>query len=101
MSGVVTEEEARAVMRAASRWLGVREDQFFVADHEHNGTSPGTWTVAMEGWNGETPWPYLFTAAVRGTLREASSTPPVLPDGVLLDCYSSWAITVYRREGQA
>lgn len=72
--------------QAVAEYIGVPAGDLFVADHTHEGLSPGAYSIAYEG--GPDNWPYLFTeAAYAGTVTT--------PAGWFLEAGSSWFLAAY------
>lgn len=66
--------------------FGVTPD-FFLADHNHEELSEGSWSVAYEGWAGDDPWPYEVTLwGTPENLRIA---------GVFLEPINSWCLGIF------
>lgn len=60
--------------------------EFFLADHNHEELSEGSWSIAWEGWWGQNPWTYEVT--MYGPVAD-------LPEGVFLEPINSWCLGVF------
>lgn len=82
----------RARADSIADWLAVALDvdrtNFFVADHTHEELSPGAFSIACEGINGDLTWTSLASAA---------QFWPVSPygPGIHVEALTSWAIALY------
>lgn len=60
--------------------------EFFLADHNHEELSEGSWSIAWEGWMGQNPWTYEVT--LYGPV-------PNVPKDVFLEPINSWCLGVF------
>jgi hypothetical protein len=60
--------------------------EFFLADHNHEELSEGSWSIAWEGWMGQNPWTYEVT--LYGPV-------PNVPEDVFLEPINSWCLGVF------
>jgi hypothetical protein len=59
---------------------------FFLADHNHEELSEGSWSIAWEGWSGQNPWTYEVT--LYGPVSN-------VPEDVFLEPINSWCLGVF------
>ncbi len=80
----ITEEHARNIAEELGETLLIPPRDFFVADHTHEELSAGAWSIAYEGWTGDTPWPVYAAEILRETHPEVFAEP-----------LSSWGLAIY------
>lgn len=76
---------AAAVARVGEFLAEINPD-LFVGDHTHEELSPGAWSIAYEGWPGDTPWPILAAEDLRGSAAG---------EGWHVEPLTSWALGIF------
>lgn len=64
---------------------------FFLADHNHEELSPGSWSVAYEGWDSDAPW----TSIVSMKVFEADCPDYLKVPGVFMEPIASWCLGLF------
>lgn len=84
MSAPVTRAQAERVRDLVAEKLAVDPAEMFLADHTHEGLSPGSWSLAFEGMY---EWPFLITEDVH--------THPGKYGPVFLEVGAGWRLHIY------
>ncbi len=85
----IPRETAERVREVIARYLGVPAGEIFMADHNHEGISPGSWSFAYEADTER-------LAEVPGETRR-EGTPYQLPETVWLEQINSFAVAAHLR----
>ncbi len=88
MGNAITRPQAEAVRKFVAAHFGLEESDFFLADHTHEGLSPGAWSLAMEGWD---DWSLRISAL---QWQEGSG----VPQDVFLEPIASWCLGIYPKQ---
>ncbi|QDP44271.1 hypothetical protein KGG70_gp13 [Streptomyces phage Celia] len=78
-------ETAEQVLAKIEEMHPLDKGNFFLADHDHEGLSEGSWSIALEG-AGE--WPMAVA-------DRQFEEPDWLPEGVFVEPIASWCLGVY------
>ena len=87
----VSRADAEKVVEIAARLTGVPREEFFLADAEHEGLTPGSWSIAYEDWTGDRDWPSMVS-------ETQFDQPSDVPSGLFLEPLTSWGLGVYVEE---
>lgn len=82
--------KAEIVLEALKKFFSEKYGEnpdFFMADHTHEELTPGSWSIAYEGWWSETPWTLLVT--------EPDALKMLDVEGVFLEALNSWCLGLY------
>lgn len=73
-------------------WLGVGTGDLFIADHDHEGLSTGSASIAWEGGDFDGGWPYAFSQT---TFAETARD-----SGLCFEPVNTWCMAVWTEQVQ-